>query len=389
LSSTFRRLLPIYLLLIFRNTAWSLSVSGPVLPLYVRSLGVDIVDWGFLATAHAVGLMLFEVVWGSLADRIDRRRLLVVALVCMSLVFPLYTIEGFIPYFFVFQFAVGAFAVAVGPTTRALIADNVPEESRGFHMGLWFTFFTLGSMIGPLLGTYISEIMGYVYAFYGSTVVLLAGAAVSALSFRHLDRSISVKKGNNDIGVLQGLSKVLSVSAVRLTFLLAVSIFFGVTAVRSFLPIYASELFGMSDVQIGVMLTLSSGVQLLATPTMGRLSDRLGQKRLIAIALAAASAIYLCYIFVEGPLQLTLVTLGISACFSTVSLNLAMLSKVAPREITGMAMGMYGSFEDLGLITGSLVCGFIWNSFGPSIMFIASAAISIVGLLLLMMVREN
>jgi hypothetical protein len=41
-----KRLTPTYAVLFMRNTAWAITLNGPVMPLYVRSLGVDIVYWG-------------------------------------------------------------------------------------------------------------------------------------------------------------------------------------------------------------------------------------------------------------------------------------------------------------------------------------------------------
>ncbi|HUS78650.1 MAG TPA: hypothetical protein VM050_08320, partial [Patescibacteria group bacterium] len=67
---------------------------------------------------------------------------------------------------------------------------------------------------------------------------------------------------------------------------------------------------------------------------------------------------------------------------------LATLSKVAPRELSGMAMGMYGSFEDLGLIIGPVIYGLIWNGYEPALIFPAAAVISLLGLVFLSRIRE-
>jgi len=387
-NSPLRRLAPIYLLLILRNTAWSLSVSGPVLPLYVRSLGVEIVDWGLLATAHAVGLIVFEGLWGTVSDRVDRRWMLVAAVLCMGLVFPLYTLHALVPWFFALQFAIGAFACAVGPTTRAIVADTAPADSKGFYMGLWFAFFILGSTIGPVLGTYVSETWGYEYTFHASSILLLATAVVFSLSFRNggLDGLRPVRRGPH---LREALGALLANPSVRLAFVLAVTIFMGISAVRSFLPIYASERLGMSDVAIGAMVAVSSATQLVATPLAGRLSDRLGERRLIAAGLAGLTVLYAVYSVVGDPMGLVAVTVGVSALLSVCSLTLALLSKTAPRELSGTAMGVYGCFEDLGLIVGPVIYGYIWNAYRPPDIFLASAIASAIGLLFLTRIRDS
>ena len=374
-------------MLLCRNIAWNLSVSGPVLPLYVRSLGIEIMDWGLLAMAHAVGLIFFEGMWGTLSDRVDRRKILVTALICMSLVFPLYTLKGFVPYFIILQFAVGALAVAVGPTTRAMVADLVPVESRGYYMSLWFTFFILGGVIGPILGTYIASAMGYEYAFYASSAVLIVGAIISERVLRGIPPEVN-SKGSNGMGVLKGARVLISIPSVRYVFLLAVFMLSGIPAVRSFLPIYASEQVGMSDVAIGTMLTASMAVQLVVNPMLGRASDRFSKRWLIAAGLVGAMVMFFAYPWASTPLQLTMVTLAASAFMTVMSLSLAMLSQVAPRELSGMAMGLYGSSEDLGLIIGPILHGYVWNAYGPSSIFLAGAGTSLLALGVLFLIRD-
>ena len=386
--STLRRLLPVYLIVVFRSAAWTLSVSGPVLPLYVRSLGVDVMGWGFLAMAQGVGLILFEGFWGTLSDRVDRRRLLLSALFGMAVVFPFYTVRGLVPYFFIFQFAIGALAVAIGPTARALVSDNTPPGSRGTYMGLWFAAFMFGNMIGPFLGTYISEVMGYEYAFYASSLILILGSVVCAVALRDLP-SKQISEEGRKVGMLQGLRALLSTPSVALILLLTVAIFTGMPSIGSFLPLYASEVIGMSGVAIGGLVALSAGVQLLVNPVLGRLSDGLGQRRLMGLGLAAMAVTQLSFTLVRTPLHLSLATLALSAFMAVFTLGVTMLSKAVPGELSGMAMGVYGSCEDLGFIIGPMLYGYVWSVFGPSLIFLVGAGATFIALLLLLLVREG
>jgi predicted MFS family arabinose efflux permease len=66
-----------------------------------------------------------------------------------------------------------------------------------------------------------------------------------------------------------------------------------------------------------------------------------------------------------------------------------MLSKAVPRELSGMAMGVYGSCEDLGFIIGPILYGFVWNAFSPSLIFLVGTGATVVALLLLLMIRGD
>ncbi len=141
--------------------AWTASVNGPVMALYVKSLGIGIMEWSLLAASAALGMFLLEWVWGALYDKIDRRLLMIISVLGMSILFPLYTIQRFIPYFLVFQFITGAIGVALGPTTRAYVSGASPRQSIGLFSSLWWTSFILGRTIGPLLGAFIAQVWSF------------------------------------------------------------------------------------------------------------------------------------------------------------------------------------------------------------------------------------
>jgi len=151
-GSSIRDLLPIYLFTMFWIISWSLSVIGPIMPLYMRSLGVEVMEWGILAMSHSVGMVLSEWFWGMLSDRDDRRIFIAISLVGMSVIFPLYTFNIMRPYFIVLQFIMGALAVINAPNTRALTSDY-SKETIGISMSLWSAVMTLGVMVGAITGS--------------------------------------------------------------------------------------------------------------------------------------------------------------------------------------------------------------------------------------------
>ena len=60
MDESLKKLLPVYALVFLRALSLSITVTGPIMPLYVRSLGVSVSQWSFLATSLAVGLISFE-----------------------------------------------------------------------------------------------------------------------------------------------------------------------------------------------------------------------------------------------------------------------------------------------------------------------------------------
>ncbi len=363
------------------------SVAGPVLPLYVRELGVDIMDWGLMSTAMAVGLILFEGFFGSISDRVDRKKMIILACIGLGCVFPLYGLVKVVPFFFYYQLAIGAIAVAIGATSRAIVTDMTTPETRGTYMSLWWGFFTLGSILGPVLGTYIAEILRYEYAFYFSSALMFAGAIFFTLSNK-LDGKAHVSDGER-IGIVEGFRDLLKISNIRFALTLTLLMYIGLSSINSFFTIYASEELSISNVVIGWMLTVSGIVRVIVIPLIGKLSDRIGQKDILQVGLLVASVSLFLIPYISSSFELWIVYVILSIGFATSSLNLAMISKDSPTNLSGMLMGLYGSFEDLGFIIGPLMYGYLWSNYYPRMIFTVAGIFCLLSVLLLFVNKRN
>ena len=372
MDETLRKLSPVYAVLFLRNMAWSLTINGPVMPLYVRALGLDVANWGLLAMALSAGLFM-EFVWGVVADRVHKGYFILLALILTSLIYPLYTIKAFLPLFIVFQFVFGAIQVIVGLTTRAVIAEASPGKSAGFNMSLWFFFATLGNIAGPIMGTYIATSLGYEYAFYTSMFIVWAAIAFFLLTYlrKWSDDTPQVKLNRP---LFAGFTQLLRISTIQKTCALTLLGFLGCSLVASFLPIYASEQVGMTAIAVGSLATVAATARLVTSPLIGRISDRVDKRKLLFCILAIGCLLFAMFPYAHEAWQLTLLALGVSATFSFGVLSISIHSTATPKAYSGMSLGLYGTFEDLGLMLGSLIFGFSWGTFGPSSVFVITAA---------------
>jgi MFS family permease len=376
--------MPIYLILLLWMILWSASVSGPVLPLYVESLGIGVIGWSLLATSSAVGMFLFEWLWGALADRVDRRLLMLFSVLCMSALFPLYTLRPLIPYLLILQFFSGAIGVILGPTTRAYVSDESPHQSLGFFASLWWAFLTVGRTIGPLIGTYLAELYTFSFSFYTSTVLALVLACLIVLNYPKLKPSASASPQK-----IQTLRPTLHTRSAGFLFLSVMFAFMTVALMRSFLPIYASEQIKMSTVEVGVLLSATSAAQLAAIPLLGWLSDKFGKRRVVGVGFGLTSILFLFYLVAGTESQLFLVSVVVSLGLCASFLPLALIPEVTPNTLYGSAVGMYGSFEDLGVIIGPLVYGFVWSNFSPVLIFAVGSLTQLISALLIFAVKPQ
>ena len=386
MNSNLRHILPAYFTLMVWNAIYAISVAGPVLPLYVKSLGVDVIGWSMLAAASSLGMFLLEWVWGSLSDRIDRRLLMIVSVLSMGALFPLYTIHAFVPYFIALQLISGAVAVVIGPATRSYVSDESPEKSMGLYASLWWAFHTLGRAIGPLLGAYIAQVWSFEYSFYASAALSIALAFIILVTFPSDKRQ---RRTDSQKSIVDNLRSVLNRRSARYLFLSTMFAFMGVSVIRSFLPLYASGQVKMSTVDVGVLLSLFSGAQLVSMPLLGLLSDKFGRKRTAILGFILSACFFVLYFLASTSSELLMISIAVGVGLAGTSILLAMIPDVTPNTMHGTGVGIYGSFEDLGIIIGPLLFGFVWSIYGPVFIFAAAAVTQILGALLVLAINRN
>ena len=128
---------------------------------------------------------------------------------------------------------------------------------------------------------------------------------------------------------------------------------------------------------------------MVAMPIVGWLADKFGRSRTTVLGLLATSALFLLYFFADTSYLVLVVSIAVGIGFSGSALLLAMIPDVTPSAMQGATIGIYGSFEDLGIIVGPLLFGFVWSAFGPVYIFAASAITQLVGAVLVYGIKQN
>jgi len=62
---------------------------------------------------------------------------------------------------------------------------------------------------------------------------------------------------------------------------------------------------------------------------------------------------------------------------------LATLVEATPKGLLGTSMGMYSTFENLGIVLTPLIYSLIWSAYAPNAIFIAGAITQLLGVLVL------
>ncbi|MCW3979667.1 MAG: MFS transporter [Candidatus Bathyarchaeota archaeon] len=378
-----RTALPFYLVILL----WGVGsgILTPVFPLYIRSLGFSIEEWGGLVMVYAVGTFVFEWAWGALSDRVDRRLFIAAGLSSGSVLVFLYTLGGSKALFYVLQFLRGALFIMVGPAVKALVSDMNSSGSIGLSMGLYSSVRRLGRAVGPIFGSFLATYWSYEHALYAYSAIYLIGAAITMLIFK-VDGGSSALAKERHLSIIQDCSYLLTTGTIAILFVIPVIIFMGTTAIRSYLPIYSQEVIGMSTIEIGALFSVSNVIGFLTTPVFGWLSDALGRRRVVLSSFLLSAISLFGFTLVKTSLQLTLALVIFRVISSPITpLVLAMLTDVTPRRLMGASMGIYSTFENLGIVLAPPIYSVIWSAYAPGAIFLFSALTQMIGVLLILL----
>jgi MFS family permease len=359
----------------------------PLLPLYLKErLGASAALVGAVVATFAAVETVFKTSWGSLADRVGRRPVIVSGLVLSSTAPIVMTLLRSAWLFIPLRLVDGMGSAALWPVAAAAIADRAAGPQRATAMGALNMFFLSGLALGPALGLYVSAFLGgYTFGFYLASALLLTAAALAALTFADGHRSAPAARPQPAPAPGGFLGAVRRSPRLFSMLLVAFVQMFGVGLLAPILAIYAHEVVRLSDQMIGTLFLVMVLAVALASVPGGRLADRVGRPRTVIWGMVLASAgMWLLPLAGRDRLPVlgaAALLLGGSYAVSSPAW-LALMSESAPRGATGMTMGASETAQGAGLIIGPLLGGILYDTMGPRAPFLASAALLTAGAVL-------
>ncbi len=149
------------------------------LPLYAARQGYDPAQVGLVFAAQAVTNVVGRVPIGSLADRVDRRRLVAAGLVFLAVALAALGQVVQLAHLMACAVVMGVGMALTFTAIGALIAELVPAVQRGLAMGMYNSCVYLGMMTGATVMGLALKRIGYPVGFAAAGgVALMTAAAV-------------------------------------------------------------------------------------------------------------------------------------------------------------------------------------------------------------------
>ncbi|MBI3790728.1 MAG: MFS transporter [Gemmatimonadetes bacterium] len=159
------------------------TVVGTAGPAIQRDLRITPALYPWLTTAYLVATTVMVPVYGKLSDQIGRKAVLLTGIVLFLGGSMLCGIAWSTASLIGFRAAQGLGAAALYTSAFSVIADLYPPAERGRYQGLFSAVFGVSSVIGPLLGGFLTDRFGWHWVFF---VNLPLGLVALALVWRRM-----------------------------------------------------------------------------------------------------------------------------------------------------------------------------------------------------------
>ena len=309
-----------------------------------KMLGLD-------AFLGQIPIFLFTLVGGVVADRVDRRHILLGSqLVQMSCAIFLATLFSFgavqIWHILTLSFIVGTAQAFGGPAYQSLIPTLVDKPDLPNAIALNSIQFNLGRMIGPALGLLAFTKLGAAWCFYFNGISYIAVIVTLWLVKSRFTPKSSKESMLDSMkqGFLFVQSKTFMSALIVIAFLMTM---LGIPLL-TFLPVFAKEVFHQGAGGYTMLLEVTGagsilGALLVATLHQGRDKWRLAVINLIAlgflvVAFAMSTNLWLSYV---------ILFFCSTALISTFALVSSLVQEIVTDEMRGRVMSVYNMASPL------------------------------------------
>ncbi|MEZ5157167.1 MAG: MFS transporter [Solirubrobacterales bacterium] len=389
------------------------TIVNVALPEIQRNLGASLSSLQWVVDAYALTLASFLLVFGSLGDRIGRRRV-------FSIGFAVFTAASFLcglaadPTFLNFARGLqGVGAAAMFATALALIAQEFEGRERAHAVGIWGATVGGAVAIGPLVGGIITDGLGWEWIFFVNVPIGLAAIFITetrlvnvrATDARPIDWAglvtfsgalflliFGLIRGNAEgwgstlivtclaaaVALMAGFvlielrreNAMLDLSLFRTPSFTGVSIVAfclsaGMFALFLYLTLYLQDVLAYSPLQAGLRFLPLTLLSFFVAPLAARLSNRIPFRALMGAGLLTTGAgLLLAHGISPGDSWTVLLPgfllIGAGVGMANPGIASVAIGVVAPWR-AGMASGINSTFRQAGIATGTAALGAIFQ----------------------------
>ncbi|MGY6652300.1 MFS transporter [Amycolatopsis sp. TRM77291] len=140
--------------------AWDVALNGFLTPLVGTEFGLSAGGKGLVATANLIGMAVGAVVWGTIADRIGRKKAFSVTLLLFALFSVLGAFAPNVETFLALRFLAGIGLGGCIPVDYAIVSEFSPRKHRGRVLSAMDGWWPIGTTLAAVTATLLLPVEG-------------------------------------------------------------------------------------------------------------------------------------------------------------------------------------------------------------------------------------
>ena len=384
------------------------GMVAPILPLLVKSFGMTATMVGIAVSVFALARVFANIPAGMLTKMRGARFVLVIGALLSA---GSNLMIGLLPNYtalVALRFVAGLGSAMFITAAVIFVAEVSTPQNRGRLMSIYQGGFLLGISMGPAVGGITASLWGLAAPFF---LVGIVSAASAVWSLAKIPADVarigpSAPKtaaapqadGTGRAGSAapaakapKGSSYLRNPAFIAISLIALATFFTRGGALFNLWPLLSVQQYNLTPGAIGVLFTIPSVANLALQPFVGTLADKLGRKRMIiptmflfATGLILSAVIPLLWVF-----AVALVFYGVAQSIEGPTAN-SYVADVVPREQRAMALSVFRTVADVGLMVGSPMLGFIADAQGITAGLLVNATLVIIpGVLFFILAKET
>ncbi len=339
-----------------------LYATQPLLPEFRQIFGASELMVSLTVSAPILAVALAAPFLGLLADTVGRRRVIVVAMLGLSIVAALTATSANLNQLILWRFSQGFFVPGIIAASMAYISEESPSRYVGSTMSIYLT----GAIVGGFTGRFITGLIAHHWGWRVPFVVLGAlTLAVAPATWRLLPRPVKFVRQNSAAASLRSIGMHLRNRQLLATYAVGFNVLFCMVAAFTYVNFYlADKPFYMGPAALGMIFAVYL-VGAAVTPVAGSILDRIGYRMalmgaagMVAIGMLLTLAHYV-PVIIGG---LAIAASGVFICQTAASSNVGKVASSARSSAAGLYVALYY----LGGCAGSVFPGIFWKQTGWS-----------------------
>ena len=338
----------------------NLYVTQPLLPQFREIFQASELLVSLTVGASVLAVALAAPLVGLLADALGRKRVIIVAMLGLSLPTVLAATATNLSQLIVWRFLQGLFIPGVIAVAMAYISEESPRHAVGSTMATYVTGTVVGGFSGRFIAGLCAAHHNWRVAFVYIGAITLAGCFTTLWL---LPRSTKFVRQIGTTASLASLRIHLKNPQLLATYAIGFNVLFCQVGSFTYVNFYlADKPFLLGPAALGAIFTVYL-IGAVITPFAGIILDRIGYRRTLRIAVGTIVAGMLLTLVRSLPVIITGLTMASTGVFACQAAASSYVGKAAGKARSSAA-GLYVAFYYFGGGLGSILPGFCWEKAG-------------------------